>query len=331
MQKHTDFDRSVYFTAGIISLLSLLICGYRLINYEDCSAVAFKLETTRPVAGRLLRFIDLSPNARRWEWDFGDSSGRSRGKSQLHVFKRPGNYTVRLVVNGQCESVQQLTVFPDLPVDSGAALYPKFSSPLTATVGEPVFFADNTPGSTKWEWSFGETLQTDDTTRAPRYIYRTPGSKTVSLAVNGNTKYKTTQSITVFGRPLESPARTTSPRKPYRYNEPAPEVSTAPLPPPITPVKEEKAPELGRIQLENWLLQIAEEKITPDVLLPYVCNNTGITVRANGKGTTLKGICGEIRGKKIQIRNLDMVRNEETGCITLIRIDYKRKKVLGIF
>lgn len=331
MQKRPDFDRSVYLTVGIISLLSLLICGYRLISYEDCSAVAFRLEASHPVAGRLLRFIDLSPAAGHWEWDFGDSSGISGGKSPMHVFKRPGNYTVKLTVNGQCESVQQLTIYPDQPISPGEATYPKFTAPLTATVGEPVLFADNTPGSTRWEWSFGETLQTDDTSRAPSYKYRTPGSKTITLAVNGNIQYKTTQRITVFAKPLESPARNTGPRKPYRYAEPAPEVSAVPLPPPITPVKEEKAPELGRIQLENWLLQIAEEKTRLDVLLPYVCNNTSIPVRANGKGTTLKGLCDEIRGRKIQIRSLDMVRNEENGCITLIRIDYKRKKVLGIF
>lgn len=331
MEKRPDFDRSVYLTIGFVCLLSLLICGYQLIRYEDCSAVSFKMETTRPIAGRLLRFIDISPRARSWKWDFGDSSELSRMKSPLHVFKRPGTYTVRLLVNGQCEALQQVVIYPDVPVTPDSVQYPKFSAPLTATVGEPVSFADNTPGSRRWEWSFGETLQTDDTTRAPRYVYRTPGAKTVSLVINGNTAHKTTQRITVFAKPLESPVRNSGPRKTYQYKEPSPEVSAAPLPPPITPVEEKKAPELSRIQLENWLLQIAEEKISPDVLLPYVCNNTGITVRANGKGSTLQALCNEIRGKKIQIRSLDMVRHEENGCITLIRIDYKRKKVLGIF
>lgn len=332
MKRRPDFDRSVYFTIGIMCLLSIVICGYKLIGYEDCTTVSFSVNAAQTITGRLIRFIDLTPGARAWEWDFGDSSTVSHEKSPLHIYNRAGTYEVSLRVNGRCYAAKKLTVFNDRPSLPDSANFPRFSAPLTATVGETVYFADNTPGSQRWQWSFGESLRPDDTTRAPGYTYRTPGIKTVTLVVNGREQYRTSQRITVFAKPLQAPAGNMAPRKSYRYKaKEEPQVSAAPLPPPITPVKEEKAPELSRIQLENWLMQISEEKLTPIVLQPYVCNSPDIPVRVNGKSSTLKAFCNEIRGKKIMIRNLDMSRNEENGCITYIRIDYKRKKVLGIF
>jgi PKD repeat protein len=44
-----------------------------------------------------VKFTDKSKNAARWYWDFGDGKN-STEQNPLHVYSKPGNYTVKLTV-----------------------------------------------------------------------------------------------------------------------------------------------------------------------------------------------------------------------------------------
>jgi PKD repeat protein len=42
-----------------------------------------------------VQFKDLSKNATKWYWDFGDGT-YSTERNPLHIYKKAGNYTVKL-------------------------------------------------------------------------------------------------------------------------------------------------------------------------------------------------------------------------------------------
>lgn len=333
-RKKPLFDRSVLLTFILAALTGLLVSGYKLLTYQDCTQADFAADAGRMVAGKLIRFQDLTPGARSWKWDFGDSTSSVTDRKTMHTFDFPGTYWVSLEVNGKCLVQKKVVIEPDIPVvDSGN--YPRFDAPLTARVGEAVRFSDQTPGAVSWQWSFGESKQVDDTTRAPEYVYTAPGTKTITLVVNGGKTVR--KRITVFSRPVRRPRKDLSLPAGPRIEVPAGEedpvpVSKVPLPPPVRPVEEKPAsPQISRVQFEEWLLQIAEEKREAQTLAPYCCAGLDTEIRMQGKASTLKELCGKIKGKKIDVRTLELIRSADTGCIHFIRIDYKRKGVLGIF
>lgn len=67
-----------------------------------------------------------------------------------------------------------------------------------------VTFTDNSSGATSWAWNFGAgATPATATTQGPHNVsYSTPGSKTVSLTINGSVTETKTNYITVFPDPI---------------------------------------------------------------------------------------------------------------------------------
>ncbi|WP_310557561.1 PKD domain-containing protein [Flavobacterium sp.] len=66
------------------------------------------------VQGQEVTFQDLTPNAKTWEWRFGDTKGFSvdaTSKNPSYVYKTDGNKSVTLVVNGDYNHVKKIDVF----------------------------------------------------------------------------------------------------------------------------------------------------------------------------------------------------------------------------
>lgn len=328
------FDRSIWITIALTAVIGLFVMGYKFLTYSDCTGADFTFERDQLIAGQIVSFKDQSPEAIEWEWTFGDGSPPAAGEEVLHVFKHPGEYAVTMQVDGGCAVRKKVIVRKREPA-ARTSRYPDFSMPPTARVGEPVRFTDNTAGANEWQWSFGETMQVDDTTKNPTYVFQSSGVKTVTLIVNGKERYAAKKRITVFARPVEEPEfdldlpeRAELEQKQLRDTI---SIAEVPLAPPLKPVPQNRAPELSRIQLEDYLLQVAEEQRAPETLSPFCCEGFDTRVRANGKEQSLLVLLQDIQGEKISIGNLEVLKHKETGCISFIKVDYNRKKVLGIF
>ena len=328
------FDRSIVMTIVVISVVSLLVMGYKFITYRDCSDTDFVIKEGQLIAGHIVSFEDLTAEADEREWDFGDGTSPSTGKEVMHIFKHPGDYWITLEAGGGCAVRKKVTILNNKSVVDSSQ-YPVFSMPPHARVGDPVRFTDHTAGAQKWQWSFGETMQIDAVTREPTYIFQSSGVKTVALIVNGNEGYTAKKHLTVFARPVEKPEFDFDlPEKAAVRQEVSDDtisIAEVPMVPPLRPVQLTRAPEINRIQLEDYLLQIAEGNRRPETLPPYGCAGFDSRVRANGEGKTLRRLLQDIKGEKISIEHLEVVKQKETRCIDFIKITYKRKKVLGIF
>lgn len=328
------FDRTILLTLGLTCLIGLFITGYKHITFQNCSSVNFVVRNGELVAGKLVSFKGQTLGADEWKWTFGDKSETATTQEALHVYQHPGEYQVTLQVNSSCSYSRKVTIHKNKPV-TNTSRYPTFSMPATANVGDEVQFTDNTEGAQKWEWSFGESMQVDATTQNPTYVFQSSGIKTITLIVNGKEKYATKKSITVFAEPIEKPEFDLAPPQKVELKTQIPkdtiQISEVPAAPPLQPIQPQKKPELSRIQLEDYLLQIAEEKKKPSILNPYTCNGFNTRVRANGEELRLNALLQQFTGKKVKIKNLDIVKQKGTGCIDYIKIDYKKNKLFGIF
>jgi len=66
------------------------------------------------VEGKQVQFRDLTPNAKSWEWRFGDSGNYAvdaTDKNPTYTFKTSGKKMVTLVVNGDINHVKKLDVY----------------------------------------------------------------------------------------------------------------------------------------------------------------------------------------------------------------------------
>jgi PKD repeat protein len=144
----------------------------------------------RPRKGRAplkASFEDLSRNALRRRWDFGDGTA-STEPSPVHVYREPGWYTVKLRVEndlGADEKVRERLVkaaHPEEPLADFRAFPRQGPAPLE------VYFEDASEGAIdSWSWDFGDLGAPDriSTERNPTHVYRRPGTYTVRLRVKG--------------------------------------------------------------------------------------------------------------------------------------------------
>ena len=330
INKKPAFDRSILLTFSAVCILGLVISAFKMASSSNCSQARFEVDQNDLVAGKIVSFKDQTPNATEWKWTFGDSSETVTNKEALHVYKHPGEYVVKLQVNGGCVAEKKITIKKEKKVVN-TRLYPSFEVPSTAQVGERIRFTNKTEWAEEWEWSFGETMQIDATSQNPTYVYQSSGTKTVTLIVNGKDRYATKKRITVFAKPIEKPEFDMEPREKVEIERKEPEVAKFPTAPPLKPVQDNKSPEISRVQLEDYLLQVSGEKREPKTLKPFMCKGYKTRVRANGEESTLQILLQKFKGEKVKIENLEIIKDKETRCINYIKVDYDTKKVLGIF
>jgi PKD repeat protein len=127
-----------------------------------------------------ISFSDLSVDAAKWWWDFGDGSPVDTTQNPTHVYIQPGTYTVSLKVNnlnGCSDSISELsyiTINPPLANFS--------ATPVTAcTVPHTVFFTDQSVLPDTWNWDFGDG--NTSTAQNPIHTYTTLGTFEVILLV----------------------------------------------------------------------------------------------------------------------------------------------------
>src|SRR5665647_478228 len=140
-----------------------------------------------------VQFIDLSKNATRWNWDFGDGD-TSTEQNSAHTYSVAGSYTVTLSAsneNGTISTFSTITVQqPNLPIANFSSNISSGYAPLS------VQFTDRSENATRWSWDFGDGDTSTEQNSA--HTYSVAGSYTVTLsASNENGTISTFSTITV--------------------------------------------------------------------------------------------------------------------------------------
>lgn len=126
-------------------------------------------------------FTSVTQNGILLTWNFGDSTPVSNQSQPMHTYDEPGTYQVTLTATGEggCQHISDtVTITVHDTISAEFTSDPGFPSELVIPAAT-VNFTNLTPGSTNWQWSFGDG--NGSTVENPTHAYTTPGTYYVSL------------------------------------------------------------------------------------------------------------------------------------------------------
>lgn len=336
-------DERIFFTMLALGLVSLLVLAFRYSGRDSCSVrIDMKSADGKFLPGNTISFsAKANTPGEKFEWDFGDHTTAEEGiASTRHVYKTPGRYTVRVLVNGTCEEVQLIDIDAP-PIIFRTDLEPVADIPDAAPINELVTFADRTPDATSWEWSFEDPGTIDAREQTATHKYNNPGFYDVYLKINGRTDRTTKRSIRIYdpNPPKEDPKVKPQGGGQTRYIPVPIDPKTPPLEEqmekkedkkPVEETKVKKAPLLTDDQMKGMLLQVKAGNKKAEDFVQYLDNgNLSMGITVNGKRISFKQFCNELlKVKKKTLRKLDVTitTDDNTNEITDMNIlfDYKK-------
>jgi hypothetical protein len=191
---HYKLDGKVIETMLLVSALFLIIMAFRFKNTAPCHQVDFGFRTANrfDVAyekERVYFSSKIKYDANSWEWDFGDKTPHDTksGPYTTHEYAQPGQYTVRLIINGKCQEAKNISIVKRNDGERKLYLRPVWP-PEKLVAGRDYYFGDSTAGAVSWNWYFGK----DDTRRNRqniRYQFVEPGEYLVTLVINDDVEF----------------------------------------------------------------------------------------------------------------------------------------------
>jgi hypothetical protein len=326
-------DPMVLWTFLGLFLISIVLLAFQMDGKEDCSSTDIKLSHIQNsnskayAVGEVITFHAENNDKRTgsYTWEFGDSSAKATGKQVYHSFNKAGSYIVTLT-SGKCSWNKEVLVIMNTPVAvaaSTADVFPVIDGPSEAFAGRPVTFSNATPSARSWSWHLIQDNAETHSNSTVTYTFSSPGERTLSLIINGDSSHMVLKHITVFpARPVERPDAP----EPYIDPNPAPAPAPAPVPVP------DKKPSISDDEFKYLLIQVTLKQKTATDFAQYLCNNLNARVVLNANDVdNFTHFCSRIYGKKkFKIERVNLTKTPD-GCINEILIMYDRKKLLGIF
>lgn len=318
-------DKSVTYLLLSIFFVSASALTYRVYSDFPCENINFDIKGKEYRVGELIKFTDITERAQKWQWNFGDSSAVSSSRESLHIYKKPGEYTVTLKVNNSCEKTQIITIKEKKFVLDPNKI-PKLIVQDSITVGETITLTDSTKDAYTWEWRFGETAKVNATTQKATYAYSESGLKTITLVVNGDIRHMAKKRIKVYPKKkkedtqidnIQEPDKGLDWDIPYQPNEKEKKDKEE--------KPEDEAPYISEPAFEKKLMKLSDKKLSEKSFKEYFCGDINKNIVVNGKNITFLVFCKKIRGKNINIKRLNIYRNEGSNCIENMNIEYKKK------
>lgn len=333
------FDRKVLLTFLIVFVVGAGLLSFKLNRIVDCTAVDFDVISSSYTTEDLIEFKSNDPSGFEWEWDFGDETEGDFRANVVHQFEKPGVYKVHLQMNNNCTLTKDVTIKPKEKVVN-PELVPEIDAPRSVRVGDLVEFTNSSEFANSWEWSFGETASVDSRDQNPKYIFKTPGKKTILLLVNEDSKHGARHQITVLPAKQEERKRVVATRQnDYIEEVLKDQVPDAPVEDPMiadAPPEEpkEKKPEIVRIEiakpkLTQLLMDYSERRSNDAAIRKYLCTSNIPVFNSTGKKFDIGTFLREIRDKKIEIEDIRMYKSKTKGCLKSFTVDMKVKK--GLF
>lgn len=329
-------DERAAITMIVVAVLGLALMAYRYTKYDPCVSFTVSAKAKHFYTGEVIRFESDIRFFKTLHWNFGDNqSDDTRVSSAVHAFDEPGEYVVALTVNGECTEYTTIVVTM-APKTEDPRLLPTFVCPQSAEVGKPVQFLDTTSGALQWQWRFGETATVDATSKNPAYTYTTPGLKTVSIVINNDQRQMGICKIYV--NPAAPP-----PAAKRREGGRGMPIIIVPERPDTEPLDEQlnqvakiaepvivKAPDISGPEFENQLRAVANKYKTAQSFSDYLCGNLNVQVSLNGREISFIELCNKISSlksdKKIKRLTVQLMKNEQTGCVIALFVTLKEKE-----
>ncbi|AXT53817.1 PKD domain-containing protein [Aquimarina sp. BL5] len=316
-------DKSVVLFFIITILVTATVFAFKYVNYTPCEIIELSYSKTEAKVDESIEFEDKTIGALEWKWDFGDSTATDTRRKLFHTYKKPGEYTISLIVNGKCPKIQTITVLEKEEVlDPLKKAKFKILTPKIR-VGEKLKVKDNTLNATSWEWNFEDAIGANSKEQNPEYVYNTEGKKTITLIPNGELKYATKQTIEVLPKIIEVVRRDETVVR---------EISTIPVDPigegsiDVDPKEEFKAPFINEKSFKAKLILVSTKKASVNDFKDYLCGNLDLPIIVNRKRTTFIEFCEKIKGKGIKIKELELTR-EDNNCIKNIVLKYSKTSI----
>ncbi len=345
MLRHFGFlfriDRRIYLSLGIVLLLSIILLLVQYFRRVDCESAKFLVSGDMSI-NKVVEFYDNTPNAKNWEWDFGDGSAPDYRQRTLHQYKKAGNYIIRLKINGHCVHEKSIHI---TTTSQNTGYLPRIIAPSVVTVGQKVDFLGEKEGGQSWEWSFGESIDTDALGQSVSYHFKSAGQKKVTLIVNGDVEHRAVKTIYVAPKTIK--AKQKIDLKSYEFERSHASFSLPKGNPqkdplvdmleniPVSPrgntkkdtlAEPKKAPEISNEQFQLLLNQVANQSKTKEDFKDYLCGNYDIPVVINDdKILPFDEFCRVISGNKIKISAIRLNKNSQ-NCIQNINVHYKTRK-----
>lgn len=191
-------DGKVIHTMLLMSLAALLFMAFRYTNQKPCSFIDFSYRTANKQDAAFIYepvyFSAVVQNASEWQWDFGDKSpvDKTTGPFVTHEYKQPGQYTVRLIVNNNCQEAKTIHVNKRENVGKKLVMRP-YWPPETIYAGREYYFVDSTTGANTWSWYFADEPRLSRQSVA--YQFLEPGIHKVVLVVNDDVENNRVEKI----------------------------------------------------------------------------------------------------------------------------------------
>ncbi|QWX84230.1 PKD domain-containing protein [Cellulophaga sp. HaHaR_3_176] len=327
-ERATYLDNMVrYFFVAII-LVAGLVVGFKISGSIDCEYVKIDISAMEYRVGDLVEFTDVTENAQKWEWTFGDSTDVVEKRKAYHIYEKPGNYEVRLMVNGQCEYFEELVIKEKKFVLDPNKI-PYFDLPESIAVGEKLFVEDSSNRAYSWEWRFGDTSEANASSKKADYTYEEPGVKTVSLVVNGDIRHMASKKIVVYPEEENTTARQRRTNRRNRTVNSRTLLDTIPIIPVdwINPDLESNlGPYISEIDFKEKLEKVVLDDVSPAYFEKYFCGEINKNCIVDGDSMKFLELVSYLKKrKKRKITKLKIFREEDSNCIKYIQVSIKRK------
>ena len=121
-----------------------------------------------------------------WKWNFGDNLIESSKNPDAHIYKEPGNYTIKLSATGPDGKIQilskEITVKTSDIQPTASFIY----RPEKPEAGEKISFIFDGKGTvTKYEWDMGDGNEPAGSNTI-NYVFKNPGEYKVILKVSND-------------------------------------------------------------------------------------------------------------------------------------------------
>ncbi|GAA3515741.1 hypothetical protein GCM10022393_32140 [Aquimarina addita] len=329
---HLDKNLILFFAFTI--LITASIFAYKFINYAPCSIEAFNYNKGILRVDDNIRFKDNTKGVTNRVWDFGDDSKLEKTANPFHRYTKPGEYIVKLKINGSCKWEEKLTIKQKIvPLDSSRIA--RFSMPDRIEVGEIIQFLDQTKGATSWKWEFGESGRIDSNEKNPGYVYESSGEKTILLVVNDEPRYAFKTVINVVEKENEDILPPGNDNTVIVNNN---NTGVIPIKPPEgmggIVIEDPEPPENEKEDVESitkerfikLLSLVSDKKATANNFKPYLCNDLNIPMKVNNEETTLEEFVNKVKQKKVKVKKIKTkdleIKKGDRNCITSIKIQF---------
>ncbi len=312
----------------LISVIGVGVLSYQFYSYKPQPDIDFLMLGDHHKVNEMIKFENKTYGKHVFAWDFGDSSKISVRRSPVHVYKKPGEYQVCLLVDDQYKKVVTVDV-KDEYVAAPKTVMPRIVGPSTVFADKKFTLTCPTANVKSYTWYIDGKRTPSGYHKQFSHVFKKPGYKNVVLVVNGESRYSVKKSIYV-----KQPKNTNAKEIVQEIEEDTVEEIFIPE----TPDLYTRIDELETHEEKSWILppdsQLQVELVNvltkdgnQEDFIKYLSEGVDYKmVLANMSYITFNELVKELKGNEFVIKEFSTLRNENR--ITKLTIRYRIKRRL---